>query len=303
VAPSANLLRTALASGLDSIERATGLDGAVEMARSAGQRALGWPRVRTLLSGTELGHPAHPMLVNLPIGFWTSAMLLDFTGVSQRKAARRLVGMGILTALPAVASGWSDWLDTEGAESRVGLIHATSNATALGCYSLSWWTRRRGGNAGQLWALAGATAATIGGWLGGHLAFGLGVGVDTNAFETGPDEWTTADGPLPTEGELSRLTAGGVRLVATRTGSTVEVLADRCSHRGGPLSEGQRRGNCIVCPWHGSEFDAESGLPTRGPATASQPVYASRQTSDGLAVRRNEPRALRQRSVRPSRTD
>jgi nitrite reductase/ring-hydroxylating ferredoxin subunit/uncharacterized membrane protein len=298
-----NPLGTAQAAGLDSLERASGLDGAVAAVRSVGEKVLQRGRLRDLLSGTPLGHPAHPMLVDLPIGFWTSAMLLDFTGTGQRRAARRLVGIGVLSALPAVASGWSDWLDTDDAESRVGLVHASSNAVALCCYSLSWWARRRGGNAGQLWSLAGATAATVGGWLGGHLAYGLGVGVDTNAFETGPEEWATAEGPLPSDGGVTSLTAGGVSLVATASGSRVDVLADRCSHRGGPLSDGERRGNCLVCPWHGSEFDVESGVPTKGPATAGQPVYATRMASDGLAVRRNEPRALRRRSVRPSRTE
>jgi nitrite reductase/ring-hydroxylating ferredoxin subunit/uncharacterized membrane protein len=303
VPASSNSLDTGLVALLDAIERASGLDGGVGRLRSIGQRAFSSARLRSVLSGTPLGHPAHPLLVDLPIGFWTSAMLLDFSGAAQRPAARRLVGMGVLSAVPAVASGWSDWLDTDGAESRVGLVHATSNFTALGCYSMSWWKRRKGGNAGQIWAIAGATAATLGGWLGGHLAYGLGVGVDTNAFETGPEDWTVVDGPLSTDGALSCVTAGGVRLVvvANADRSKVDVLADRCSHRGGPLSEGKRRADCIVCPWHGSEFDIESGVPIRGPATASQPVYATRQTSDGIAVRRNEPRSLRRGSVRAGR--
>ena len=31
-----------------------------------------------LLKGDWLGHPLHPMLTDLPIGFWTSAVTLDF---------------------------------------------------------------------------------------------------------------------------------------------------------------------------------------------------------------------------------
>jgi nitrite reductase/ring-hydroxylating ferredoxin subunit/uncharacterized membrane protein len=291
--PTPGRLATLLTRVLDRVERTGALDVAIRPVRTLGERVVGTGTLRDLLSGTELGHPAHPMLVDLPIGFWTSAMALDFTGTGQRPAARRLVGLGVLSALPAVAAGVSDWIDTDGAEARIGLVHATSNVTALACYSVSWWARRRGGNAGQVWALAGATAATVGGWLGGHLAYSLGVGVDTNAFDTGPSEWTPVVGRLADDRSLGRVTADGVPIVVARSGRGLHALADGCSHRGGPLSEGHRDGDCITCPWHGSQFDLASGIAARGPATARQPVYETRMTDEGLEVRRLEPRALR----------
>jgi nitrite reductase/ring-hydroxylating ferredoxin subunit/uncharacterized membrane protein len=296
--PVPGRLATLLTRVLDRIERTGALDAAIGPVQTLGERAVGSGALRDLLSGTELGHPAHPMLVDLPIGFWTSAMALDFTGTRQRPAARRLVGLGVLSALPAVAAGVSDWIDTDGAEARIGLVHATSNVTALACYSVSWWKRRQGGNAGQVWALAGATVATVGGWLGGHLAYSLGVGVDTNAFDTGPTEWTPAVGRLADDRSLGRVAADGVPIVVARSGRGLHALADRCSHRGGPLSEGHRDGNCITCPWHGSQFDLDSGIAARGPATARQPVYETRITDQGLELRRLEPRALRRRSTR-----
>ena len=33
-----------------------------------------------LARGTPLGHPLHPALTDLPIGFWTSSLLLDIVG-------------------------------------------------------------------------------------------------------------------------------------------------------------------------------------------------------------------------------
>jgi hypothetical protein len=42
-----------------------------------------------------------------------------------------LIRLGVISALPAVATGWSDWLDTDGAESRVGLVHAVASAFAV----------------------------------------------------------------------------------------------------------------------------------------------------------------------------
>ncbi len=238
------------------------------------------------------------MLVQLPIGFWTSAWVLDLAGQGRTKVARDLVGLGVLTAIPAVASGVSDWIDTDGAEARVGLMHATANATALACFSVSWWRRRGGRHGGLFWSMAGATVATVGGFLGGHLAYSLGVGVDTNAFETGPGEWTAVRGGVPSDSVVAR-TVGGVRVMVAQTDEGRFALADRCSHRGGPLSEGEVDGGCVTCPWHGSRFDLDTGAPTRGPASIPQPVYESRVTAGKLELRRLEPRTLRQRSVSP----
>ena len=72
------------------------------------------PTLKDALSGTWLGHPVHPMLTDLPIGFWTSAFVLDFLGgKSSRRAAQRLVGLGILSAIPTAVTGAADWSDTD----------------------------------------------------------------------------------------------------------------------------------------------------------------------------------------------
>ncbi|MGH9083416.1 MAG: Rieske 2Fe-2S domain-containing protein, partial [Acidimicrobiales bacterium] len=81
--------------------------------------------VKNALSGTWLGHQLHPMLTDLPLGAWVMAAALDWTaGRSGARSARRLVGLGVLAALPAAASGASDWSETYGGEQRIGLVHA-----------------------------------------------------------------------------------------------------------------------------------------------------------------------------------
>lgn len=87
--------------------------------------------------------------------------------------------------------------------------------------------------------------------------------------------------------------------VAAPDGS-IHVLEDRCTHRGAPLSDGEVRDGCIVCPWHDSAFALDDGTVVRGPASAPQPAYATRRTSDRLEVRRDEPGALRRF---PARSD
>jgi nitrite reductase/ring-hydroxylating ferredoxin subunit/uncharacterized membrane protein len=270
---------------IDQVEQAEGLDGTVGQVREVARRWVRSDPLRRLLSGTDLGHPAHPALVQLPIGFWTSAWVMDFTGLSKTKMARRFVGLGVLTALPTIASGLSDWIDTEDGQARVGLVHATFNASAVACFSLSWWRRRGGRHGGIFWSLLGGTLATAGGFLGGHLAYSMGVGVDTNAFEVGPEEWTAARGGVPTE-SLSARTVGGVRVMVAETEQGRFALADRCSHRGGPLSDGTLDDGCVTCPWHGSRFDVETGIPTRGPASIPQPTYETRVTDNKLELRR-----------------
>lgn len=281
------------------LEEATCLDGLVERVRSVTSDLSDRAGTRSVLSGTPLRHPAHPAAVTTCIGFFSSAVVLDWTTTHHRRwASRRLIELGILSAGPAVVTGWSDWLDTAGAESRVGLVHATANSIGLGFMTLSFGERVLG-RSGRVSALCGAMAFSAGGWLGGHLAYSMGVGTDTNAFETGPSEWTAMDEVSDDDNPVVCTDVDGVRLVVIEHEDSVHVLADRCSHRGGPLSEGELTADgCIRCPWHKSEFDITSGAVRHGPATIPQPTYEVRETASTKEVRRSEPRALRNNTVR-----
>lgn len=251
--------------------------------------------VRDALSGTGLGHPAHPALVLGPLGCWIGALAADVAG--DRRAGRHLTGAGVALAVPAVASGLSDWTDTTGAEQRVGFIHLAANLTTIGLYLASWRARRRGAHrSGVALGLLGAATASTAGWLGGHLTYAIGVGVDTTAFDGGPTEWTLVerDPDNPRAGS-----AAGVPLLIVEGEGRIQVLADRCTHRGGPLSEGTIEHGCVTCPWHGSRFSLASGAIESGPAVAPQPTYETRVEPDGLYVRRQEVRTLR---INPART-
>jgi uncharacterized membrane protein/nitrite reductase/ring-hydroxylating ferredoxin subunit len=226
---------------------------------------------RELLSGSALGHPVHPLLVSMPIGCFTSAMAADLVG--QRDAARMLTGLGVLAAVPTAATGLSDWVDTADAERRVGFVHLAANIVAVSLYTASWIARRRGERLrGQALGVAGAAVMSLAGWLGGHLAYGMGVGIDTTAFAGGPTEWTLI--ARPGDSPERHATAAGVALaVLEDEDGRPRVLADRCTHRGGPLSQGEVSGGCVTCPWHGSRFDTlstvtspEAPRPTRSPS-------------------------------------
>ena len=256
--------------------------------------------LKDLLSGTVLGHPVHPMLVAVPMGAWVSASVLDLVGGrSSRDAARKLVAFGALAALPTAATGASDWSDTLGAERRVGLVHAVGNYAALGAYGLSYLARRRGRHTrGAVLALGGAGLMAAAGYLGGHLAYAYGVGVDTTAFQGAPEDWTeVARDEDVREGRAHTVDVGGVPVLLTRVQDRVVAIFDRCTHRGGPLHEGRIDGDCVECPWHGSRFRLMDGQVERGPAQLPQPRLEVRITDGRVYLRRTEQRALRSNPI------
>lgn len=274
----------------DSLEHAAALDRFARPAAAFWSAVLRPPFVRDAASGTALGHPVHPAAVLVPAGAFVSSAALDLA--DEPSAARRLVALGLASSVPAVVAGWSDWLDTEGAERRVGLVHAASNALGITAYGLSWWQRRRG-QSGRAAGVAGLSLIGVGGWLGGHLALALGVGVDTTAFRAGPTDWTPVAASADVTAELIEVDAGNVTLLLTRVEGVPVAMDNRCTHRGGGLAEGTRTGDCVVCPWHGSRFDLSTGAVTRGPATRPQPTYEVREREGRVEVRRAEQRSLR----------
>ena len=47
----------------------------------------------------------------------------------------------------------------------------------------------------------------------------------------------------------------------------------KCTHRGGPLNEGELDGSTVTCPWHGSQYNVCTGAVLRGPATEPVKTY------------------------------
>jgi nitrite reductase/ring-hydroxylating ferredoxin subunit/uncharacterized membrane protein len=283
-----------LEKAVQRIEAAEQLDGISSLLSKAVRPVIRPGVIEDSLSGTGLAHPVHPMLVTVPIGAWALVPFLDAMG--ETTAARRLTGVGCIAALPTAASGAADWLSTQGAERRVGIVHALLNYTALGVQLASWRARVRGRvGVGVALSLVGAGVLTASGWLGGHLTYAQGVGVDTTVFEKLPTEWTdvAAEAGLPPEGSVAKADVDGVPILLARRDGRIVALAARCTHRGGPLHEGEVRDGCVVCPWHGSAFSLDDGAVASGPATRPQPTLDTRITGGRIEVRRAEERTLR----------
>ena len=256
-------------------------------------RALPPSRAVDLLHGVPFGQPAHPAAVRLPIGCWTSAVLLDWLGGRGREAERAsatLIAVGVAGALPAAATGLADWSALHTHQQRVGLVHAIAQAGATVLFAGSLLARRAGRHgSGTALAACGLATATVGGYLGGYLAMRLGAG-SSHAEPVGhlaaigwQDLCPLAELP---EGRPARRQLGYLSLLAVRSGEDVYVLSDQCSHLGGPLHQGRlvidRDDACVICPWHGSTFRLSDGGVRRGPATATQPAFQTRVSDAGV---------------------
>lgn len=242
-------------------------------------RSLPLGPLRDGLHGRWLGHPLHPVLVQVPIGAWLSAAVLDL--LPARKGATVLVGLGLAGAGPAALAGWVDWAELRREQQRVGAVHAVANVTGVALYAASLVARIRGRRLrGRALGFAGLAVVSAGGALGGHLAYRQAAGA--NHAEGVADRvapgWH-ALGPVAEfpVGEPVRRMLGEVPVVIVRDGAgDVHVLAERCSHLGGPLSQGAVVDGCVRCPWHGSVFRLSDGWNVQGPATAPQPVFPTR---------------------------
>jgi nitrite reductase/ring-hydroxylating ferredoxin subunit/uncharacterized membrane protein len=282
-----------LDAAVESIERATPLDPAVQATKKAVDAALSDADVRDALHGVWLGHPLHPALILVPLGSWVSASVLDFLP-GRRDASRTLVGLGLVATAPTALAGFADWSDLHPQQQRTGLVHAASNVVAAGLQFASWRARRQGRQArGVLLSLAALGLGSASAYLGGHLSYRQGAGMNhaEEAPHVLPEEWTrlcTLD-ELP-DGEPTRLTLDGVPVFVLRRDRDVDVLFDLCSHLSGPLSEGELSGGgddlCVTCPWHGSVFRVRDGKVQRGPTTYPQPVLQVRVGSDGVVQAR-----------------
>ena len=122
----------------ERVEQAQTLDPVVRRLSDSVVRALPTGARTDALHGVPFGQPAHPALVRLPLGCWTSAVLLDlFRGTD--RAARMLIGAGVAVTVPAAATGLADWSALHRDQQRVGLVHAVcqSGAAALFLGSLA----------------------------------------------------------------------------------------------------------------------------------------------------------------------
>lgn len=161
-----------------AIEEAGGLDPLVRVGDAVSGAVAGSRPVRHLLQGRGAGHALHPVVVQAPLGMWTSAAALDVVGgAGAGDAARRLTGLGVLAAVPAALTGWAEYADTRHRDRRTGVVHAATNGVGVLLQAGSWWARRADRPVlGTVLGLSGLSVSGAAGYLGGHLAVARKVG-------------------------------------------------------------------------------------------------------------------------------
>jgi nitrite reductase/ring-hydroxylating ferredoxin subunit/uncharacterized membrane protein len=245
---------------------------------------------KNALHGVWLGHPLHPVLTDVPIGAWTTALALDAREASSGdegygRAADFAVCVGLTAAVGAAITGLNDWSETEGRSRRLGLLHGLLNLTATALVTTSYVLRRNGSRAaGRGTALAGYGIAVAAAYLGGDLVYRERIGV-THAAVVEPEHFTPvlASAALA-ENSMRKATIEDASFVIVRQRGRVCALAHSCAHLGGPLSEGTLKDGSVVCPWHGSEFALDDGHVVNGPATEPQPCLAVREQAGQIEV-------------------
>ena len=112
---------------------------------------------------------------------------------------------------------------------------------------------------------------------------------------TDPASTADSDGTSATHelGDLSDLADGQMRvfpdlgefgIVVCRVSGELHTLVDNCSHADTPLSEGRLRGNMVVCPLHGAQFDVRDGSHQGPPAWEGVGCYPITETDAGVSI-------------------
>lgn len=226
------------------------------------------------------------MLVAFPIALWVMAFIFDIIGIVRDSSGLWSAGFdcviaGCVTAVLAALPGAIDWLTIvpprSSAKSR-GLLHGSLNILALILFIYS--AARQGGPASEpdsvvLFVMAvGVVTLGISGWLGGTLVYRNQIGVDHRYAGAGVFKMRSLESwsrPVCNQSELGDgqmllASIGGERVVVGRCPAGFFAFSDHCTHKGGSLSDGALVDCIVQCPWHGSQFDINTGHVVAGPA-------------------------------------
>lgn len=250
-------------------------------------------RIKDVLNGTWFGHALHPVLTDIPIGAWSSTLLLDLDWLTNEseglaRGADTLLVLGIVGATGAAVTGVSDWSDLDGTDRRVGFMHGLLNSgillTNIASLVLRLTGKRR---AGITLSTIGYLATLFSAYLGGELSFAKGIGVNHDAWEGGSDDYVAVMnvGDLA-EDKLTRVDAAGIPAVLLKQGNSIYAIGAVCTHLAGPLDEGTCKDGIVTCPWHGSSFRMSDGSVVNGPAVYAEPTFAVRVRNEKIELRR-----------------
>jgi uncharacterized membrane protein/nitrite reductase/ring-hydroxylating ferredoxin subunit len=231
-------------------------------------------------------HPLHPMLVAFPIGLLVTSFIFDLiarwqdmpslSGAAWYCVIAGLIG-GVLAAIPGIVDLFSVVPPDSSGRSR-GYRHAILNGLVMVAFIAD--AAYRGGpgvmadNTSLVLSAIGVVLIGFSGWLGATLVYRNQIAVDHRYANSAKykqvvlDDWNqpVCQATELSEGQVLLAVIQGARVAISRCSQGVVAFGDRCTHKGGPLSDGALVGCTVQCPWHGSQFDVVSGRVVSGPA-------------------------------------
>ncbi len=279
------------------LDRQTWLDGLADRIQPITEKLYPGPVgrvVKDALNGVWLGHSLHSAISDVPLGAWTTAEMLDLVSAQRGgdegldRAADLAVGMGVLGAVGAAATGVTDWSQIGGAQRRMGLAHALVNIVGLLLNVASLLVRMRGGSrsTARVLSAAGFTVNLTAAYIGGELVYRLGQAVNRAAWVSGPEKFTDVAAVSDlTLGKMKMVAVADTAVVLLKDGDGTHAFGGVCPHIGGPLWEGELDGHCVTCPWHGSQFDVRDGKLLHGPSTHPLPCFEVRERNGRIQIR------------------
>jgi 3-phenylpropionate/trans-cinnamate dioxygenase ferredoxin component len=87
-------------------------------------------------------------------------------------------------------------------------------------------------------------------------------------------------------GSLKKVVFGGEDVLVANVGGSLHAISNTCTHRGGPLDEGELEGNNVICPWHGGQFDLTTGKAVGPPPTKDEILFEVRVEGSDVLIKR-----------------
>lgn len=85
-------------------------------------------------------------------------------------------------------------------------------------------------------------------------------------------------------GQARLVEVGGKQIALFNIDGEFFALDNTCTHRGGPLAEGEISGHEVTCPWHGGTFDVRTGEVVGPPAPQAVARYNVRVSGTDIEV-------------------
>jgi len=90
---------------------------------------------------------------------------------------------------------------------------------------------------------------------------------------------------LPVGSTLGVELPDGLMLCLANSDGEIYAIADRCTHRDFPMSNGSVHGGATIeCAWHGGRFDMKTGRAIRLPAIKAIKTYEVRIEGNDILV-------------------